>query len=510
MRKKKIANIHLPRTRLANVLAWLMTGLPIVANAVEDQFQSTRMLLLFDNGFQQQYVEPLFGDLDSDGLTDIFFFASPDDGDELASMYWVANEDVSSRRPFLEDINNDGRLDVVVFAGNEIHAAINTDSSPRFLAPTFVAPLDTATNRFDFVDLDNDDDLDVVDLFGIHINEGTPETLGPFSSSVSVGPRDFSLYGNISAFADINNDGYIDIIRSGSVIAQFLNNRTATPFTEESQPEVVQNSGERRDEIRLADLDGDGSQDMVAVGRGGNDYFLNEGPGSIFTNAPARILGPVERGSNVNLADFNSDGLIDVFMCGERTQKLYVNGGGSIPFAPAIVPAIGPATCSFLSDTGIHTEDIDRDGDTDLAWGSAYYLNNGFRQTPMPVLTVSNTSVFSDAGSMDVLIELSPPQTVPVSFEFATLEGLARPGEHYYGVFEEIRFLPGETEKVVRITILDGALPRYANFWGVFSHIDGANILNDSVSLSIRPPLEDTIPELRILDRSENNFRRNS
>jgi len=51
-----------------------------------------------------------------------------------------------------------------------------------------IGPLDTVSRYIDFVDLDNDGDLNVVDASEIHRNEGTPKSVGPFSSPVSVGP----------------------------------------------------------------------------------------------------------------------------------------------------------------------------------------------------------------------------------------------------------------------------------------------------------------------------------
>ena len=127
---------------------------------------------------------------------------------------------------------------------------------------------------------------------------------------------------------------------------------------------------------RFADIDRDGYQDLVIAGDfGTSQIYFNDGDGS-FTNATASSnFGTDENGMGLHVADYDYDGLLDVFITsiydddpnhpgnwGESGNRLYRNEGNRI-FSDA-TDAAGVRDGAW--GWGTSFLDYDNDGDLDL------------------------------------------------------------------------------------------------------------------------------------------------
>lgn len=524
-----------------NLLFAGLLCLPTLSLAVEGKFRPTKFQ---DETIYSQYVGDFqnhLGDLNGDGRPDMLFVRAnyPVNNVEptLYQVYWVPNdgtklplaervslspnEIVYAREKALfsfetgqgarfvyEDVNADSLLDVLIYQSSgqatQLQVAYGTGTDSPFTQPVVVATIAAGlSGSIALADLDGDADLDMIG--GIYLgdnsqyllNEGSSSQFGPFSDGIQIGVARsrYSSHGRV-AIGDLDGDGDSDIVESqrGQDLV-YLNNGTSQPFSSSTQPQLIANDDETSFQIELVDLDQDGDLDLVSekgiYGDTAVRYYLNAGTPSLFSSSVANYFGDSQKsGCNFGLSDFTQDGKLDILVrsCDSRQSRLYINTGGAQPFANT-----GPGIPGPNMSLPFVTADIDGDGFTDFVdYDQNLFLNNGFTGVPMPVLTVADAQVTEGDGNVDVLIALNAPQSNPVTVEFGTTNDFrsqtsATSGEDFYGVFESLTFAPGETEKSVRVTILDDdAREGDESFLGHFSYVKGANITQDVVKVTIK------------------------
>ncbi len=364
------------------------------------------------------------GDYDDDGYIDLYVAggdaATPNllyrnlgDGTlRFEETGLASGAQISGRRSagsVFADVDSDGQLDLFVGAveGDAPALLMNngdgtfSDGSARSGLST---PARTHTFSAAFADYDLDGDLDLAlshwqwkeavisadpigDTETLWQNQGDGTFVGvstpsALSSAIGDDGTDYTFTPN---FADINNDGYPDLLMAADFKTSqvLVNNRDGT-FSDVTTPSISDENGMG---ATVGDYDNDGDLDWFVTaiaaegvpqdnGFNGNRLYRNNGTGAfedVTDEAGVRIGG---WGWAACFADFNNDGHLDLF---------HVNGWDDDRFRdlPArLFMADGSGRFNETAvDAGITTDrqgrgvvcaDFDRDGDVDL-----FIVNNG-------------------------------------------------------------------------------------------------------------------------------------
>ena len=284
-------------------------------------------------------------------------------------------------------------------------------------------------------DFDHKNGLDVVTVqtdgsFNLILNDGK----GNFTNSFQV-PATLATYTNATQgfAADLNGDGYLDIIASTSYpIAGFMvwinngNGTFAAPVVY-AIPTAADPGSAYIGGIAVGDVNGDGKQDVVflafVAAPGGDPVspmyaftFLGQGDGtfpsaSVITNRTQLFTpnGGLDLGTAA-LADMNGDGKLDLV-----AGIVNTNNSTTGISAQYISISLGDGTgnfAAFSADTAnvevsapwtlgqqIQVLDLNRDGKPDVLWTDSYNtvytsLGNGDGTLQAPI-----TAVYADAGA---------------------------------------------------------------------------------------------------------------
>ncbi len=395
------------------------------------------------------YRSSAAADIDGDGDVDYYFSGNTSLGPSSASSNLYVNRGEgrfldAEKVPFLQaggtavgliDINGDDLADLILsgsdagenrFTGVYVNAG---EANFERVTDAGLPPLSISTLVYADVDLDGDEDIFLYgqNVFGdfsgfVYVNNGTGRFAAD-SSTLVVG----SAYVK-AAFADVNTDGYPDLVTMGSTAANqpsallYLNDGLGG-FGPGRQFGVLplMEAG-----FEFVDVDQDGDPDLVTTGRTINvehsaTLYLNDGT-NVFTAASAQNFKPVV-GGVVKAQDIDGDGDLDVLITGydtdyKETVSLYVNGGrGDYTLSlSSVFRPVADGTAAFA--------DIDGDGDSDLLLAGRQgrlfavqsytdlYLNDGrgtFSQTSAVQFpgVASGASAFADIdgdGDQDLLL----------------------------------------------------------------------------------------------------------
>lgn len=295
--------------------------------------------------------------------------------------------------PFMEDINGDNLLDLVVSAQvfAKDHLQINLQESSWLY-------LNTGTNElpvfaFEQRDFLQDDMIDVGD-------------------------------GAVPAFMDTDGDGDLDLVvgqmntggeLTGSLTYfENIGTRSAPAFKLVTDDYLnFKSHGFYNIKPQFYDANGDGRTDLVFTATSSTNqatglYVLHNKANSgldVSGQTPVQISFDMLFSENVNMTDVDADGLPDVII-GKTNGSLqyWRNGGpaGSVNLALEKSDYLGFGSSVERQSLAIHTADLDDDGRADLIIGDQYGnlgIINDFRQTSQEVELISDIvyNAFTDS-----------------------------------------------------------------------------------------------------------------
>ena len=248
-----------------------------------------------------------------------------------------------------------------------------------FAQTTFMDVSDSLNQRYQrcsvgtaWGDYDNDGDLDlyVVNLGQSNVlyqNNGN----GSFNDVANIAGVDDSGDGVGCAWADFDNDGYIDIFVSNRPGQNrlYLNNRDGT-FTDIASSAGVSDPSGNGEGVAWVDYNNDGFLDLYVLNYlQPNRLFTNNGDRTFNDVTDSAGVGHTGRGEGVACADFDNDNDYDIFVANYSGYNvLYLNTGDGTFVNVTSSAGVGDFSNSF----GVDWADYDNDGDLDL-----YVAQNG-------------------------------------------------------------------------------------------------------------------------------------
>lgn len=310
-------------------------------NKGNGKFQDITAKAGFGNDIAGYTMGSVFGDFDNDGFTDLYLARSGTNESEANRLFH----------------NN----------GDNTFTDITAKSGVGLKAFTSSAA---------FVDYDNDGWLDIYCAGKKNVlyhNNGN----GTFADITDIAGISDRSWSEMGVWADVNNDNFPDLyVVNGRYQGDepnnlYINNKNGT-FTDMAKQAGIDDPNWGLG-AAFADIDNDGDLDLfVSNYVGPNNLYVNNGKGS-FTKSTNKIKGAHDGwGKGPTFGDIDNDGDLDLYEgdC-KLANQLYINDGkGNFTNQVDKQPLL---KCETVRSKGTAFADIDNDGDLDLYvvnWGA--------------------------------------------------------------------------------------------------------------------------------------------
>jgi hypothetical protein len=424
-------------------VVWLLNDNGFTANSLFDRFH-------------EQVTDVYFEDFDSDGDQDVLVareqlrFPSlqvpgplvlyTNSQSTLNSPELAILEFIRPTKTLAADIDGDGDQDVIGASSRlgYVYWAENTDGSGTFgpLQIVFQFPVslfhqvgsgDEYVSAVHASDLNNDGSPDLV-----IVQRATGEILwlpnqdgqGNFGDPRII--TDKPLQPTDVAIGDLDNDGDQDVVSiavQDGKLAWYRNKDADDDFSSERIIIDNVNFTDYYTSVELADMDGDGSLDVVALGTQGLLVFRNaNGRGSF--DAPLSINVDFHRvGGTFDVGDIDGDGDFDLAVSAivsdqSNVSVLWIENQGNLVFGQPQV-----LNSNYLN-VSVALEDLDLDGDTDILFGFSTHS----APTDVGIGWFEQTSSVDAVAFRDATtITLDSLSVAPYEIETADFDGDQRP-----------------------------------------------------------------------------------
>lgn len=326
-----------------------------------------------NDGIWSAYLSDLDGDGDLDAIAGLYsdfrvvWYPNVDGHGNFGEQQIVADIGIYGQQVLAGDIDGDGDNDVVWTSSGKVHWSENLDGQGNFGAPTLIYENINGIRDINVSDLNNDGHLDI--MVGWNIDNiiqwfDNTEGSGAFAS-----PQTITSNVNIptSVFAaDLDGDLDNDVLSTSfndNRIAWYKNTNAQGSFG--AQMNLATNATGAFD-VHAADLDGDGDKDVIGAYAAADRvvWFKNQNGLGSFGTAQTIATG-LDYPAWVVAVDMDLDGDLDVVCSSGLDDRLTwcenTNGLGSFG-PPQLIAHYHPSG----APTGVHSGDIDGDGDPDF------------------------------------------------------------------------------------------------------------------------------------------------
>jgi hypothetical protein len=287
-------------------------------------------------------------DLNRDGILDIVTSKADFATARVSTMIGAGNGTFGARYDFflgasnndfeIGDMNRDGFLDVVFSAHDSIRVLLSPAPGGTFVAGASVSLAGATISDIDLTDLNRDGILDVV------VAAGTVKVLYGTSSGTLMSPVTLTAPLTICqtlAVADINRDGFPDIVASNSTTYYFIWGAAASPFTTWATATLPFGALD----LQVGEAAADGKPYLYLTRNADGLEVYSVSPTGVLTSAASQSF-VVPTPNQVALGDLDRDGMLDVVIPGSGTSQIAVLLHGisiftAVDTPPAAAPRVG-------------------------------------------------------------------------------------------------------------------------------------------------------------------------
>jgi hypothetical protein len=329
-------------------------------------------------------IRPFPEDMDADGDMDIVCFYTTSAPAFQGKIVWFANTGAGTFAPEqiinnnssdligtsltqAADLDGDGDKDIIIGYPNYSKIAwLKNTGNNIFNPPVTITTSAPGLSSITTSDLDGDGDKDIISTIATDNQVAwykNVDGLGVFTDeNILVSNATAS---NTVLITDINNDNTNDIIYTGTNEIGLMSNTGGAVF---GSQQLITNKAYGVRSIILADIDGDGKQDLVSASQSDEKvawYKSLDGNGSFGRQVVIARLS--ESVNNVYPGDFDGDNDIDLLVNSQNDAKLTwfenVNGLGFYGKEHVITEEVDVSNFTPIA----YPSDLDGDGDMDIA-----------------------------------------------------------------------------------------------------------------------------------------------